>query len=290
MYAGRIVEQGRADVVLRHPRHPYTRGPPGLDPRSRASARPRADAGNRGRRRRAASRLLVRAALPTAQRALRRRDAAARARLARQHEVRCFHWEQTPGQDGALRFSRAHPPLGRLPCILARAHPRPHRLEVEGLHAEHRSRRETVVAANDVSFAVEGARHVSGTRRRIGQWQDDDRAGDRRAASNRQRSDRCSTARSCRASSAAGRSISGGESSSSPRTLPTRSTRATPCATRSAVRRGSCADSTGARRRPRSTGCSIACGCRRVSPPATPRALRWRASARRDRARACRRA
>jgi peptide/nickel transport system ATP-binding protein len=26
MYAGRVVEQGRADLVLRRPRHPYTRG------------------------------------------------------------------------------------------------------------------------------------------------------------------------------------------------------------------------------------------------------------------------
>ena len=62
-----------------------------------------------------------------------------------EHDVRCFHWQQTPA-------------VKTIPLeITRRQHQTDHRtvLQVEGLHAEHRSRREAVVAASNVSFTVE---------------------------------------------------------------------------------------------------------------------------------------
>ena len=96
MYAGRVVEHGPTAVVLRRPRHPYTRGLLASIPDHVARAA-RADAGRRGRRRRAPARLRVRAALPAAHRALLTRGCprSRTVQLGRSLAVRCFRLART---------------------------------------------------------------------------------------------------------------------------------------------------------------------------------------------------
>jgi peptide/nickel transport system ATP-binding protein len=143
MYAGRIVEQGRADMVLRRPRHPYTRGllasiPDHVRPRT-LEPMPGIAVGV-GERPPGCS------FAPRCPQRTRRCDAEMPAldQIGGQHEVRCFHWQQTPTvKTIPLEVLERQPQTKHAPV-----------LQVEGLCAEHRSRRETVVAAKDVSFTV----------------------------------------------------------------------------------------------------------------------------------------
>jgi peptide/nickel transport system ATP-binding protein len=142
MYAGRVVEQGPASTVLRSPRHPYTAGllasipdhvdPPllqpmpgvavGVDERPHGcSFAPRCS--------------LSTPECTTAMPELRRIEDEHDARCIRAEEVRM---PELPRREPRVRGTDPQPPL----------------LSVHGLRAEHRSHRETVVAAQDVSFAV----------------------------------------------------------------------------------------------------------------------------------------
>jgi peptide/nickel transport system ATP-binding protein len=142
MYAGRLVEQGPADVILRRPRHPYTRGllasipdhirPSALEPMPGIAV----GVGERppgcafaSRCPQATDRCV--AELPPL------------GEIGDRHEVRCFHWHQTPAVE----------PIPPQPRVL-REGEGPPVLEVDGVTTIYRSRRETVVAARDVSFAV----------------------------------------------------------------------------------------------------------------------------------------
>ena len=143
MYAGRIVEQGPAKAVLRHPRHPYTRGllasipdhamPRRLEPMGGVVAgvgeRPPgcAFAPRCGQRR------------PHCDTAIPPLDPVAPG-----HDVRCFEWQRTP----EMRFER-----GDLAVERSGSAPVPV-LEVSSLRAEHRSRGDVVVAAKDVSLVL----------------------------------------------------------------------------------------------------------------------------------------
>ncbi len=142
MYAGRVVEQGRTDRLLRAPRHPYTRGllasiPDHVKPRV-LEPMPGISVGV-GERPRGCS---------FAPRCPQRTEACEAAvpepiEVGPDHAVRCIHSEQTPGIE-PIPLQRRARPRDDAPV-----------LEVQRLAAEHRGRRETVVAASDVSFTVE---------------------------------------------------------------------------------------------------------------------------------------
>ena len=149
MYAGRIVEHGRSDVILRRPRHPYTRGllaaiPDHLRPRLLEPMPGIAvSIGERPDGCAFAPRCPQRdgrceAAMPSL------------AAIAEEHEVRCFHWQITPPVGTGRPLPSPNDKSDR-PVVLC----------VEGLRAGHTSRRTTVVAAADVSFTVEGGRCVA---------------------------------------------------------------------------------------------------------------------------------
>ncbi|HMJ03929.1 MAG TPA: ABC transporter ATP-binding protein [Conexibacter sp.] len=142
MYAGRIVEQGRAETVLRHPRHPYTRGLLASIP---DHVRPRALEPMPGIAVGVGERPTGCAFAPRCPQRTERceQELPPLDAIGERHEVRCFHWQQTP-------------PVKAIPLAALRRRRRPQEplLRVERLHAEHRSRSETFVAAHDVSFAV----------------------------------------------------------------------------------------------------------------------------------------
>jgi peptide/nickel transport system ATP-binding protein len=146
MYAGRIVEQGRADVILRRPRHPYTRGllasiPDHVRPRI-LEPMPGIAVGV-GERPPGCS-----FAPRCPQRSERCEiELPALTDAGDLQQVRCFHADQTPAVK-TVTLAEIEPveqhEQGTQPTIL----------EVDGLSAVHRSRRETAVAAQDVSFTV----------------------------------------------------------------------------------------------------------------------------------------
>lgn len=142
MYSGRIVEQGPVADVLERPRHPYTRGlllsiPDHHSPRQ-LEAMPGVAAG-------------VGADLPGCAfaprcplRIDRCEERVPDLEIAGAgHVARCIRWADTP----ALAFQ----PAATAPERTA-AEPL---LQVAGLNAEYRSRRETVRVVDDVSFTVE---------------------------------------------------------------------------------------------------------------------------------------
>ncbi len=142
MYAGRIVEQGPVDQILRRPRHPYTRGllasiPDHLAPRV-LEPMPGIAVGI-GERPSGCSFAPRCAQVGEACTV----DVPPLSEITAAHCVRCLRWELTP-------------PISAVPLQV-----RPRRpdgapvLDVRALAAEHRSRRETIVAAADVSFMVQ---------------------------------------------------------------------------------------------------------------------------------------
>jgi peptide/nickel transport system ATP-binding protein len=144
MYAGRIVEQGRAETVLRRPRHPYTRGLLASIP---DHVRPRVLEPMPGIAVGVGERPPGCSFAPRCPQRTERCDneLPQLSEIEAQHTVRCFYWEQTPRiKTIDLQVLEREPQAERVPI-----------LRVEGLHAEHRSRRETVVAAKDVSFVVD---------------------------------------------------------------------------------------------------------------------------------------
>jgi peptide/nickel transport system ATP-binding protein len=143
MYAGRVVEQGRADRVLRRPRHPYTRGLLASIP---DHVRPRVLEPMPGIAVGVGERPDGCAFAPRCPQCT---DAclAAVPELAHFGEgesVRCLHPDQTPTVKTIPLEVLERPPAPDDAPLLA----------VEALLAEHRSRHETVVAAQDVNFTV----------------------------------------------------------------------------------------------------------------------------------------
>lgn len=143
MYAGRIVEEGDAEDVLCRPRHPYTRGllasiPDHVRPRM-LEAMPGISVGVGERP----------AGCSFAPRCNQRTDECEQEvppllETEPGHAARCIHW----GATAPVTF--APPVLGRRFADSVGQDI----LQVEGLHAVHRSRRETIVAAEDISFSV----------------------------------------------------------------------------------------------------------------------------------------
>jgi peptide/nickel transport system ATP-binding protein len=143
MYAGRIVEEGPAARVLTRPRHPYTRGllasiPDHVAPRVLEPMRGiTVGVGERPTGCSFAPRCPQRAEACTA-------AMPALQDVSDEHKVRCIDWQRTPPVKSiALKSVARESDTATAPA-----------LEVRSLAAEHRSRRETVVAARDVSFAV----------------------------------------------------------------------------------------------------------------------------------------
>jgi peptide/nickel transport system ATP-binding protein len=142
MYAGHIVEQGPAAEILYRPRHPYTRGlmaatPDHLRPRA-LEAMPGTAVGVGERP----------PGCPFAPRCPQRQphceiELPPPEQIDRNHYVRCFEWRSTPAV-GWVPFVPKAPPAGAAPLLM-----------VDGLGAEHRSGRERVVAAEDISFQVD---------------------------------------------------------------------------------------------------------------------------------------
>ena len=147
MYAGQVVEQGPAAEVLRHPRHPYTRGLMASTP---DHVRPRVLESMRGvavgvGERPAGCRFVARCAQRTERC---EREMPTLGETSAGHSVRCFEWEHTPPVEWS--------PLASVPsAATARAAQTPVVLEVAHLRAEYRTRHKTVIAAADISFTVE---------------------------------------------------------------------------------------------------------------------------------------
>jgi peptide/nickel transport system ATP-binding protein len=145
MYAGRVVEEGPAAAVLSRPRHPYTRGLLGSIPDHVAR---RVLHGIGGVAVGIEDRPAGCAFAPRCQQRVPRCEAEMPSLEphgdADGRVVRCFEAERTPllqREESVDRRAAGTEPL----------------LVVENLSAEHRSRRNTVVAAQNISFAVERA-------------------------------------------------------------------------------------------------------------------------------------
>lgn len=141
MYAGRIVEEGRASTVLTNPAHPYTRGliqstpdhtrPSRLDPMAGTAVG-------------VEDRPLGCAFAPRCpqQSAQCLDDRPATLTIAPEHSAACFHAEQTP------------PPSPREPLQPFEVGGATPLLEVRNLSAAHRNRGHVVVAASDIDIEL----------------------------------------------------------------------------------------------------------------------------------------
>ena len=141
MYAGRIVEDGPAEAVIRAPRHPYTLGlissvPDHVVPR-RLSGIPGVAVGVGNRPGGCAFAPRCDRRIPACEEAVPPLSPIGGGRL-----VRCIRWETTRQPRVELREVHTEQPANR-PL-----------LEVASLRAEHGSGRSVVVAAEDVSFSV----------------------------------------------------------------------------------------------------------------------------------------
>ena len=145
MYAGRIVEEGPADQILRRPRHPYTRGLVASTPdhrRSRALESMAGTAVGVGDRPEGCAfaarcpqvRSTCRTSLPEL------------AEISPGHAVRCFESARTPLVAWAESLKPRDVPPAEVPPAEV--------LQVERLRAEFKSRCSDLVVARDVSFAV----------------------------------------------------------------------------------------------------------------------------------------
>jgi peptide/nickel transport system ATP-binding protein len=143
MYAGRIVEEGPAAAILRRPRHPYTRGlltsiPDHLRPRV-LEPMPGVAVGVGERPPGCCFAPRCPLATEACDKAMPPLSALGDARAAR-----CLRADDVTAPDPpVLALARRHHDEG------------PSLLTVAGMRAEHRSRDETVVAAQDVSFRIE---------------------------------------------------------------------------------------------------------------------------------------
>jgi peptide/nickel transport system ATP-binding protein len=142
MYAGRIVEEGAASDILTRPRHPYTRGliasiPDHVVPR-RLVGIPGVAVG-------VGERPVGCAFAPRCLQAVDRcdREMPEAETVATRHRVRCFEWRRTPPLELAQPLN---PSQHQKPQVAL--------LQVECLAATHRDQQDTVVAADDVSFAL----------------------------------------------------------------------------------------------------------------------------------------
>jgi peptide/nickel transport system ATP-binding protein len=149
MYAGRIVEEGPAREILQRPKHPYTRGllssiPDHLEPRV-LEPMPGVSVGV-GERPQGCS---------FAPRCPLRTDACEEVMpdlltVGEDHRARCIHAAQVNAPD-----------LPRIAAARTQSKSQAPLLSVSHLRSEHRSRTETVVAAEDVSFTVDSGRCVA---------------------------------------------------------------------------------------------------------------------------------
>jgi peptide/nickel transport system ATP-binding protein len=143
MYAGRIVEQGPLEDVLRRPRHPYTRGllssiPDHVAPR-KLQPMPGIAVGVGDRPAGCAF------AARCPQHQLECDDEMPGLEtIGPHHLVRCLEWAKTPELSHTPLTLNRGPENGAVSALL----------EVEHLRAEYRSRREVVTAAADVSFSI----------------------------------------------------------------------------------------------------------------------------------------
>jgi peptide/nickel transport system ATP-binding protein len=143
MYAGRIVEQGPADQVLRRPRHPYTLGllasiPDHLHP---CVLKPMPGIAVGVGERPAGCAFAPRCSQKIEACLL---EMPSLYEVQADHQARCFEWARTPQLNPtSLRIGEHSPGSGDGAV-----------LEVESLCAEYRSRHEHVVVARDVSFSV----------------------------------------------------------------------------------------------------------------------------------------
>jgi peptide/nickel transport system ATP-binding protein len=143
MYAGRIVEEGPAEKILRRPRHPYTRGlsasiPDHVRPCA-LQAMPGISLGVGERP----------TGCPFAPRCPQRVAHCEEAMpelldVGDGQAARCFEWARTP------ELEKSRVPIQRTSADIEGAPI----LRVDGLRAIHRGRHETVVAAKDVSFDI----------------------------------------------------------------------------------------------------------------------------------------
>jgi len=150
MYAGRIVEEGPAEEILRRPRHPYARG---LNASIPDHVRPCAVQPMPGISVGVGERPAGCAFAPRCGQRVARCDEAMPELIdiGDGHVVRCFEWARTPPLDTQrVAIERAITPTTEQPI-----------LRVDHLVAVHRGRRETVVAAQDISFEIPRGRCVA---------------------------------------------------------------------------------------------------------------------------------